>query len=284
MMTRAGQIISRRARTCAQVVILLVVCVWFTSDTRLIPGDGDPPQYLHAASTLIEGRGLRNGTFEDAGAQRIIGPPDAPMTIFAPLYPVILASLGGGLRAAQVINAVGLWATLILSYALLRRYDAPVGVSVGVCLAFVIMLEDRQATFHTALSESLFLPLWMAWLYTLTTRPYAASVFIGLAALTRYSALPWLVIHAVYMIYRYGLWKGLLCAMIGMSGPLVWLTRNMMITGTLTGHTISGDYTHATTLHLMEQLSHWAMLVTACAGPAYIVSRVSRLWRDGLRG
>ncbi len=190
------------------------------------------------------------------------------------------------MNAARSVNAIGLWATLLLGYALLRTYGAPISVSIGAGFAFVIFISDGQITFQTAACEPLFYPLFLGWIYVLPETDtcsglFLSSLLITAASLTRYIGASFIFLGAGYIAYRRGLkaailWSAIPCAVMGL-----WFARNWILVGKLTGHSEAGLYTGATIWQMVGVLNYWMMLVIACSGGLFCLSRLgSRLLRS----
>lgn len=233
-------------------LIALIFCVLYTTDTRINTFNGDIDAYLHAADTLREGHGLRN---ED----------DTPFTLWPFLYPTVLALFGGGLETTRSLNILCLWSTLTLSYILMRRYSVPAWAALMICLLFLGTITDGQLMFQTALSESLYLPLWLTWLIVLPMRGYRAlvlsAILIGLCAVTRYIGVPFVIVGAVYIMRRDGLFRGIVWAVIAGCPIGLWMLRNLALTGHITGHSMMGDYTLISLMMILNLLLRWMLLV-----------------------
>lgn len=257
---------------------LFFACIIYTSDTRIDPGNADPIAYLHAAQTLSEGRGLRNPAFELASTQALLGEPNTLFATFPPAYPVALAFLGGGLEAARIINALGLWLTLILGYVLLRRSEMPVVACASACLAFVVFLSDRQITFQTAAAETLFIPLFLAWLLVMphvedNRALLGYSLLTGVMGLTRYIGVPFVLIGGLWVVYR----RGLVATLAYVSLPGIaftwWFTRNWYSLGRLTGHRVAGTYQADNgSFILLGVINQWLLLILVLCGAAMCLS------------
>lgn len=257
--------------------IVLAFCLIYTADTRLDPLNGDPVVYLHAAETLRDGQGLRNPTFGSPKAQAITGQAEGIYATWPPLYPMALALLGGGLFAARLINTLGLWASLLMGYALMRRYGAPVSVAVGAGVAFVLFISDGQITFQTAASEPLFTPLFLAWILTLpdtdTTQGVLLNSLLAMAmALTRYIGVLGVGVTALYVGRQRGPIASLAAAYAPSIVLVAWFTRNLYTVGKLTGHSLPGDYSGESVWQLLSVLNLWLMLVIASSGGLFCLS------------
>lgn len=267
-------------------LIVLGLCWLYTADTALDPGNGDPYVYLHAAQTLREGQGLRNPAFDVAITQAITGEAGALMATWPPLYPVVLAALGGGLQAARMMNAVGLWLCLILGWCLLSRFEIAAPVRLGALIAFVIFMHDANRTFLSAASETLFIPLFWAWLIVGTRLTRARDVmlfsFLGAAmGLTRYIGIPLTLLGALWVLIRRGR-NGIdedvlldVAGYVALPGLAFtwWLTRNWYTFGKLTGHSLAGDYTLSGALgQLIQVAGLWGQLVVMCGGVLWLLA------------
>lgn len=273
-----------RWRTGLAVLTLLALCWLYTADTRLDRANADPWFYLHAAQTLRAGLGLRNLDFGNPVTQAISGPPDALFATWPPLYPVVLALLGADLHAARIMNAGGLWLSLILGWVLLRRFAIHAAVCIGAMVACALFMNDAQRTFLTASSETLFIPLFWAWIIAATHLRHPRDVLLmallgTAAALTRYIGIPLLALSALRIAGVRGWWDALAYACLPGMALTWWLTRNFYTYGRLTGHSQPGDYNLSVTLqHMTGVLIQWTQLLILCAGTAYLLAWCWQAW------
>lgn len=265
-------------------LVLLAFCWQRSASTRLYPGFGDAYGYLYAAQTLRDGRGLLNYDFDEPFAQSVAGPPNAPFTSWPPLYPATLALFGADLNAARLVNAIGLWATLILLWVLYADYGVPVSVRIGTSVAFLAMLVGDGQSLLSALSESLFYPLVLALLIALARVKdrrwlMAATVIAVALPLTRYVGLG-LVMAGLIPVYRAHRWRGaVLYSLPPLMGISLWLARNLILTGQFTGNTQPGQYTIRDVFAILEISNQWMMSILALSLPLVCLSLIFWWWQ-----
>lgn len=251
-------------------LLVLIACFVYTSDTRLDPHNGDPWYYVHAADTLRAGQGLLNGDDGNPFDYRILGKPNDPLTTFPPLYSLWLAALGGTLHSARLSNAISLWMTFILGWIFLRVYQMPVSVIVGTGIAFVwLVLPDSMRIYNSAMSESVFNPLLLAWMLVM---PYvdknrglvAYSILSMMLGMVRYIGLPFALLGALWVLYQRGVMAALAYSAIPGFAFTWWLTRNYYLIGKLTGQSLPGAYTWKSIQDFTVIQVQWGLLVTLC--------------------
>jgi hypothetical protein len=261
-------------RLLAILAILMAVCWLYTAETRLYEGNGDTFTYMYAAQTFAEGRGFLSNDFHgDAFAQSIVGPPDSPLATFPPFYPFLLALMGGGLQAARMLNAMGLFASLALGWGLMRIYGVPLAIRVGTCAAYLVFVNDWSHLYTSAMSETVFIPVFLAWMIVLGCIQGPRSILLlstlaAVMALTRYIGLPFIVIGAAWAAYQQGWKAGALSLVIPILTVGTWLMRNYFLTGKFMGHTLLGVYSWLSVYLLATVIAYWAALVIVCSSLA----------------
>ena len=150
----------------------------------------DQREYLEIARTFLNGEGLN---FSD---------PRFGQRVYAhrtPGYPLMLAAVGGNIRAARIAQAIIDTSTVLAAYLLARRWLSP-GVSV---LAAALVAFNPVLVYFSALilTETLFTAMlaWGMWLITSPrTLPWlAGAILLAASTLVRPGALPLPVILAV---------------------------------------------------------------------------------------
>jgi hypothetical protein len=171
-------------------------------------GGSDSMGYLSESRNIL--RGIGPGVFSPDGSFGI-------NSIQPPLYPLVLAGVGltgmDLISAARILNIVFLTAIMIILWLVFYRYSKAPDLSILVLLLLVIFPPFLR-TFLTAMTESLFLFLFVAGLFCLLSHMktgsiswlIASAIFSGLMAFTRYSGLPWLAVGAIgILVFRNGL-------------------------------------------------------------------------------
>jgi hypothetical protein len=261
-------------RLLAILAFLMAFCWLRTSDTRLYEGNGDTFTYMYAAQTFAEGRGFLSNDFQgDAFAQSIVGAPDSPLVTFPPFYPFLLALFGGGLQAARALNAIGLFAALALGWGLMRIYGVPLAIRVGTCAAYLVFVNDWSHLYTSAMSETVFIPVFLAWMIVLGCIQGPRSILLlsilaSIMALTRYIGLPFIVIGAAWAAYQRGWKAGALSLVMPILTVGTWLMRNYSLTGKFMGHTLPGVYSWLSVYLLATVIAYWAALVIVCSSLA----------------
>lgn len=267
-------------------LLLFALCWLYTADTRLDPGNGDPYVYLHAAQTLRDGQGLRNYDFHNPIPQAVTGLPNAPMTSWPPLYPIVLAVFGADLQAARILNGLTLGLTLILIWILYADYGVWWGVRLAVMIALPLSLSAEVGRILlSASSETLFYPLMLAYLYALArikdNRWLAACALLGAALpLTRYVGLAFVGVGALFVFSRRGWGASALYAGAALLPIALWFARNLALTGHLTANTLPGTYTlTAFLIDCVKELLLWSRLTIGLSLMFACLPGVLWLWR-----
>ena len=199
--------------------------------------------YITSARGLLEGLGLARLT----GCGEL-----KPMTGYPPLYPLVLAGFEWvglkAVRAARVISALSLGATVILTGILARRMTRS---SLAALLAGLIALSSSTllAVYSWAWTEPLFVVLCLGCFlflsyYLQSQRAWAllgASACLCLAMLLRYAGLALLATTVVALVIdlcrtrahgAQSKWKYMAAGLaLGASPLAVWMARNFSLRG-----------------------------------------------------
>jgi hypothetical protein len=260
--------------------VVAVVLAWWR--TRYGPAVGpDGVMYLETAQSLLAGRG-----FYAEGA---------PMTHYAPGYPLLLA-LAGLLNGGNVFGASRLLHALLLAVntvlvgaAIQQSTQRNSAATVAAMLLFVSSQAVAKA--HTTVSsEPLFLTLaliallLLARYHTRTSwRPLLLAVLtLGLAMATRYAGVallaPLLAGLCLNQTVRQRPGWGLLALAIACAPLGLWLARNALVTGAtvdraLVSHPVNAEFMSdfVRTLQgffLPVTMPDWARIVTLALGAA----------------
>lgn len=282
-------------RRSAALTAVLIFCAAYCWPIKIMPNNRDPHYYLKAADDIRHGRELTNPTLGDEHTDRdyvytLLGDPGDLYATWPPGLPIAIAIAGGGLNGTRIVNTLGLFATLILGYALLRQHGAPVSIGVACGMAFISFITDMNITFTTVAAETLFIPLWMAWIYSL---PYLerdrwlwpSAALIGMAALTRYIAIPFVAVGALVVLVRRGWWRAVGYGIIAGAAIGVWLLRNYLALGSLTGHRLKGDYAISKSVpFLLNTLTSWGVLVAGYGAFCLLIEILYRRRQRRARG
>lgn len=202
----------------------------------------DSVAYISAARNLITGIGL--GRVTCTGFK--------PMTLWPPLYPILLAilSLTGmdPIKSSHIISILGYSLTMVLAGLFVYKVSKKPVFILLISLLFALAPSTIKA-FSWAMSESLYMPISLLSLYLLygyTEKGeriylFTSALFIGLAMVTRYiaaSLLPvWVIILALNKTssVREKI-KDTLCGLvIALLPVLFWFLRNTIIVSSGTG-------------------------------------------------
>ncbi len=199
----------------------------------------DSITYLSVADHIRSGNGLTDFTTK-------------PMSVFGPLYPLLLAPGGRSLAWATIVGVVAIAAGSALMWLLLRRRVRPfvaiagalgLGASQGlVRMASVVWSEAPYAAIALAMMVVLSRP-------TMTVRRAAAGgVLAGLGFLTRYAGVGLMITGAAMVLAS--AWRGnersvparrlvaFAAAAIGVSA--LWVIRNLVEIGQPLGPRFEG--------------------------------------------
>jgi hypothetical protein len=225
------------------VVIFLVAMVMMIYATPFGSGLGfDSVAYISAARNIVDGIGL--GRMTCTGFK--------PMTLWPPLYPIILAllSLPGldPIHSSHLVSVAGYSLAIFLAALFAFRVSKKVSFLVLISL---LLLSNASIlnTFSWAMSEALYIPVSLLSLYLLyeymekNRNAYllASTAFIGLAMVTRYigiALLPvWLIILAMndQVHLREKIKNGLYGVTLACLPLLAWFIRNDIVFGSGTG-------------------------------------------------
>ena len=244
---RGGQ---RALVTLAVVLLGLAGSLGAAVVTRAGAGlDADSVTYLDAAQNLSGGRGL---TLTPGLSVESDPRGTTPLTHHAPLFPVLLAGLEWSgidpLAGARWLNVLLLGVNAIMVGLIVLSWTGSGRLAV---LATLLMVgsTDLFRAHAWVLTEPIFLAgvlsgLW--WLVADLVRPRraalaAAVVAIALAALTRYAGLAAIAAGTLAMALwgptpPAGRWRRVTLFAVGSGAPLlVWLVRNRIVHGSLTG-------------------------------------------------
>ena len=213
----------------AVLVRLMVVFVFFSNYSP----DNDAAQWHMMAQNFLSGRGLI--VDENLMAHRT----PVPALYFAAIYAVF----GFAVRAVQITNIfLGVF-TVWLVYDLVRRM---LGVSSARWSALfasfypTLLLYTGQLLSETLVAMLIALALWLVWL--VRDRPaiwYApAGIVLGLATLTRQTALPIAVLISLWTLvgHRTGGWLRRVSPAVGTVAFVIltitpWTVRNYVVLG-----------------------------------------------------
>lgn len=236
----------------AVLVLLALLLVGAHTAVHGLAISMDSLSYLEAARHLVSGHGLVTGDFE------LTGPERQPLTLWPPLYPLLLAPLQwlAGLigepleRVAIPLNAVLLGISMLLtSHLVADHHGRWPALAAAVALA---LLPATQVVYSYAWSETLFMPLVLA-AYLCLARYLAdpgrgarrwlptAALLLGLACGVRYAGLGFLpalllavVLFPMLPVAR-RMRHALLALALALAPLLPVLLRNLALTGTLSG-------------------------------------------------
>jgi hypothetical protein len=292
--------LSRYARILSIVGGVVGLATVLTATHRYGPGiSHDSVAYLHAARSLLDGRGFE-----------YFGYP-SPYIQWPPLFPILLAAAGllgaNPASASRWLNAVGFAAIIVyggtlLGQRLLNRLSLAVGV---VLLVFAAPLIEISRYIWT---ETLFVLLFLGFFDTiqryLANRRTAlllwAGLFSALAWLERYLGITVVITTVVLLIVerrpileRFK--NAVLYGAVSCAPMLLWMARNYWVSGTPAGVRVRSLYTLSDNLKLLQAafatwlpsgrlwaLSAITMLVIALtAGTMFVQFAAGRLkWPD----
>jgi len=198
-------------------------------DPRLSP---DSITYLAVAEHLRHGVGLSDFTL-------------TPLTVFPPVYPLVLAPGGASLLWVRVVGAVAMAVSCWLLFVLLEKR-----VRAGIALAAVVAFGasfGMVLTTSSTVSEPVCIALTLAMLVVLDREPLGtracgvAGLLAALSFLTRYAAIGSLVTVVVVVAVTTRRWRPVVASAVpavGLSGA--WLVRNAVVAGTPMGPRFAG--------------------------------------------
>ncbi|MDH5527040.1 MAG: hypothetical protein OEY97_06985 [Nitrospirota bacterium] len=256
----------------------------------------DGVNYLAAARNLVTGGG-------------ITGFSGDPLTLWPPLYPMLLAllSLFGlePLTAARLVGA-GAFGLILLTVGwwLRGHVRQPLWVVLGVV---AVAASDLLLLAGYVLSEAVFvllalLALICAQRYLRSPAPVTLAAFAGFSALafaTRYAGVALLLTGVALLLTRPGarlpvkIRDVLAYGAVASLPATLWMVRNQMLTGTLMGQRGQGSATLADNLGAMAGVGlEWVWPPSGVPGVLPLVARIAllagmgiALWavRDGWR-
>jgi len=154
------------------------------------PGlDPDSMSYLHAATTLAHGDGLRDVQRDWASADSTM-----PLAHWPPGYPATIAGAErAGFGAVQGARFVGALAASVSIAVVVWLVGGVVGAGAGVVAGLLVMVTPAIVQVHeSVLSEPLFIALLVATLAAMVRapdEPIVAGVLAGVASLVRYAGI-----------------------------------------------------------------------------------------------
>jgi hypothetical protein len=220
---------SRRAAAALAAAAGGLVLFATRSDPRLSP---DSITYLAVADHLRQGVGLSDFT-------------RVPLTVFPPVYPMLLAPGGTSLLWVRIVGAVSMAICCWLLFVLLER-RVSTSVALGAVVAFGASF-GMVLTSSSTVSEPVCIALCLAMLAVLareplTTRACAvAGALAALSFLTRYAAIGSLVTVVVVVAVSTRRWRPVVAAAVPAFGlSAAWLVRNLVVAGTPMGPRFAG--------------------------------------------
>jgi len=170
---------------------------------------------------------------------------EAPTAFRVPLYPIFLAALTLGHKAAVwpvILAQSAIGAATCLCAALLahRMFEGPDKAKAALIAAGITAIYPYYVVHDTALQEtSLFtlvtlaavLLLWQTALSGDLLPAALSGVLLGLDVLTRATIAPFAVFAVLWMLWRRRFMQGLLCALLLGSTVTPWLWRSYRLTG-----------------------------------------------------
>ncbi|MGA9532816.1 MAG: glycosyltransferase family 39 protein [Anaerolineales bacterium] len=242
----------RSGRVLPNVVLLSVatfgVSLSVYSTQHGVGASPDSVAYLGAASNVVAGSGL---------SLPYGGPGESALTQFPPLYPLVLAAVGTTVgsvgEGARWLAGMLFGANLLLIAGLTSRI-APHSRWASAVAAILFLVAPPVAVLHfMAWSEALFVFLVLLGLLllfqsvTAATKWYASlsGMAFGLAALTRYAGLPFVLTAAVVpLLFARGSRKTRLAlagsmVALGIGPVLVWIANNTLRYGQSTGRVLA---------------------------------------------
>ena len=198
----------------------------------------DSITYLSAAEHLRHGRGLTDFT-------------GRPLTVFGPLYPILLSVGGRSLLWARVVGAAAVMVATALMIVLLRR-RVPLWAALAGALAFAAS-QGLVSVASTVWSEAPYLAISLGVLVVLTAEPLSArraaiaGVLAGCGFLTRYAGAGLIATGLVIVgVASLGRSRRLATRTVGSYGAAaagtcaVWVARNLWATGEPLGPRFNG--------------------------------------------
>ncbi|CAB4888326.1 unannotated protein [freshwater metagenome] len=235
----------------------------------------DSISYLSTAAHLRAGRGFTEFTGQ-------------PLTVFGPVFPMVLAAGGRSLVWARLVCVVGVAAATWLMYVVLTRRVRP-----WVAVAAAAMFGVSQGFVRvgaTVWSETPYIVVVLTALTVLTRRPLTnrraavGGVLCGLGFLTRYAGIGLVITGAAVVVMttvaldrRQRL--RLLAIYLGASATTcaVWVVRNLIETGEALGPRFSGGSAES-----VQELFHRAATSTGELVLGYHSTADQQLWAGAI--
>ena len=221
---------------------IIVVAVMVRMAAQFMPGashlsGGDPSEYISLAHNIAKHHAFSFGQPHRWGEDPSISAPGPFLATAArpPLYPAFIALFWWGeqppywpVRIAQVLLGTGTVAFVFL--IALRTFGRRIATIAGWMLA--LGPANCELTGHF-MSETLYIFLITASLWALASdRRIAAGILLGLSALTRAPAFPFiLIIGAIALLSRQRRKKYGVAAVFAILVVAPWLVRNVFATG-----------------------------------------------------
>ncbi len=253
----------------------------------------DSVTYLATAEHLHRGRGFMDFSGE-------------PMTVFGPVYPLVLAPGGASLGWVRATGAIGAALVTLACFALARRRStAPVALAAA---AVVALAASTVLVAGTAWSETAYTAIGLAMLLVLTAgrpttwRCAGAGALAGLGFLTRYAGAGLVLTGALALLLGSDIataWRARLRAVVvfGAAAALTiapWVVRNLAATGEALGprfsggtddglgtllhrpvialgRVVTGDHWDSPLVHLLG----WAAVAAIGSGVVLVIARVT---------
>ena len=230
----------------------------------------DAVAYISAARNLLNGIGL--GRLTCLGFK--------PMTLWPPLYPLVLALFGlfgfNVLIAARIASAIGFGVTVFLAGIIVSRITKSLVFSLmGACL--LLLFGSILRTFSWAMSEALYIPLFLAVLFTFgeylehSSQKYLiyCSLLVGLTILTRYIGGSLLAIGILILIldnnssFVMRIKNVFIFSVIACIPILVWLGRNEIVAHSSTSRKLGFNFPQIIEFDpFIKQLMSWILPVS----------------------
>ena len=201
------------------------------------PGlDPDSMSYMHAASTLVHGEGLRDIDRDWRSADSTM-----PLAHWPPGYPVAIASAERiGLGAVQGARIIGALAALVTIATIVWLVAGVAGIGAGVVAGLLVMVTPSVVQVHeSVLSEPLFialLALTLAAMVRVADRPLVSGVLAAVASLVRYAGISLVGGVVLWQLARAGtirqrITRALVAALPAIVLQGVWVLRTMHSAG-----------------------------------------------------
>lgn len=250
------------------VIGLLAAAVFLYATSKGIGLGFDSVVYISAARSLADGIGL--GRLTCTGFK--------PMTLWQPLYPIILAGISligiDAILAARIVSAMGIGFTSLLTGLLV--YQVRREALFSLFAAVLILLSSPILNgFSWAMSEAVYIPLFIGAIllmgkYIEARRPvflFIGSFLIGLALITRYVGIVIIAIIGLLLLLnpKTGLrdkaYDLVVLAGLGFLPMFAWSIRNRLAAGSATGRILAFHPRSLDELDFMvKQVNSWFLL------------------------